>query len=493
MSPPVPTVLHRLFEQHFQAPPTSEEPVAADASQRRMLRLQGANGETAVGVVGPDHDENRAFLSYTRTFLELGLPVPRLYAVDEQAGAWLEEDLGRTTLFDAVLTARAAGHQELPEPIVDLYRQVMRVLPRFQVEGGRAIDYGVAYPRADFDAQAMRWDLSYFKYHFLMLAHVPFHEDRLERDFARLVEFLLESDTDHFVYRDLQSRNIMVHEGRPAFLDYQGGRRGALQYDVASLLHDAKAGLGKALRDTLLDVYLEALADHLPVDRAHFAAHYRGYVLLRTLQALGTYGYRGFYERKPRFLKSVAPRVTDLEGLLASGFVDVDLPELRTVLGRVCASERLRPAPAADDGTLTVHVGSFSYKRGYPPDRGGHGGGMVFDCRGVENPGRDPAYARLSGRDAQVAAFLESVPAAAAFLAHAEALVDASVEVYRGRGFGSLDVHFGCTGGQHRSVYFAERLARHLEERFPDVRVDLVHAEAGAWPARVRTPGPTSA
>lgn len=478
---PVPTVLHRLFEQHFEAPPASVEPVAADASGRTMLRLTGADGETAIGVVGPNHDENRAFLSFTRTFLDLGLPVPELYAVDEAAGAWLEEDLGRTTLFDAVLEARAGGGGALPEPVVALYRRIVAVLPRFQVEGGRAVDYGVAYPRADFDAQAMRWDLSYFKYHFLMLAHIPFHEDRLERDFVRLVDFLLETDTRHFVYRDFQSRNIMVRDGRPAFLDYQGGRRGALQYDVASLLHDAKAGLGDPLREVLLEAYLDALEAHLPVDREHFAAHYRGYVLLRTLQALGTYGYRGFYERKPRFLESVAPRVTDLERFLESGFVQVDLPELRAVLDRVCASEELRPPPAPDDGVLTVHVGSFSYKRGYPCDRGGHGGGMVFDCRAVDNPGRDPAYARLSGRDAPVISFLESVPGARSFLAHAEALVDAQVEVYQERGFQALDVHFGCTGGQHRSVYFAERLALHLRERYPDVRVRVDHSEAVSW------------
>ena len=198
-----------------------------------------------MGVVGPDHDENRAFLSYTRTFLELGLPVPRLYAVDEAAGAWLEEDLGRTTLFDAVLAARAAGHAgACPSPSSTVYRQVLRVLPRFQVEGGRAVDYGAAYPRADFDAQAMRWDLSYFKYHFLMLAHVPFHEDRLERDFARLVAVPARERHASTSSTATSSRaTSWCDEGRPAFLDYQGGRRGALQYDVASLLHDAKAGL----------------------------------------------------------------------------------------------------------------------------------------------------------------------------------------------------------------------------------------------------------
>ena len=489
MTTTVPTVLHRLFEQHFGTPPTSEEPVAADASQRRMLRLWGAGGEQAVGVLGPDADENRAFLSFTRTFTDLGLPVPRLYAVDEQAGAWLEEDLGRTTLFDLVLAARRAGTDGLPGELVEVYRRVLTLLPRFQVEGGRAVDYGVAYPRAAFDAQAMRWDLSYFKYHFLMLAHVPFHEDRLERDFAQLVDFLLETETDHFVYRDFQSRNIMVRDGHPAFLDYQGGRRGALQYDVASLLHDAKAGLGEELREELLDSYLTALETHLPVDRADFAAHYRGYVLLRTLQALGTYGYRGFYERKPRFLKSVAPRVTDLEGLLHSGFVDVDLPELETVLERVCASDRLRPPPPPEDGALHVHVGSFSYKRGYPRDRGGHGGGMVFDCRAVENPGRDPAYADLTGRDEPVIAFLESIPGASSFFTHAQALVDAQIEVYQARGFQALDVHFGCTGGQHRSVYFAEGLARHLADHFPDIHVHLEHAEADTWPRRARTAG----
>jgi len=489
----VPTVLHRLFEQHFGSAPVATEAVAADASQRRMLRLETADGQTVVGVIGPDHDENRAFLSFTRTFHALGLPVPRLYAVDEAAGAWLEEDLGRTTLFDAVQDARADGDGAFPASLLPVYRQVVETLPRFQVEGGRAVDYDAAYPRASFDAQAMLWDLNYFKYHFLMLAHVPFHEDRLEADFRRLVEFLLRTDTEHFVYRDLQSRNVMVRDGRPYFLDYQGGRRGALQYDVASLLHDAKAGLTPGVREELLDAYLDALASHVEVDRERFRIHLRGYVLLRTLQALGTYGYRGFYERKPRFLRSVAPRVDDLEALLATGFVRVALPELHAVLERICASDRLRPAPAARDEPLTVHLGSFSYAQGYPPDRGGHGGGMVFDCRSVDNPGRDPALAGRTGRDPEVCAFLDASPAAEAFFRHACDLVDVQVGVWRERGFHAFDVHFGCTGGRHRSVYFAERLARHLRDRFPDVRVRLTHAEEATWRAGPGADGPGGA
>lgn len=476
-----PDTLHRLFAQCFGADPVSSEPVAADASRRRMLRLTGPDGGTVVGVLGPDRDENRAFLSFSRTFRDLGLPVPEIYALDEEAGAWIEEDLGPLTLFDAVTKARAGNEAPFPSALVPVYRRVVEWLPRFQIGGGDAIDFSVAYPRADFDTQAMLWDLGQFKYHFLMLAHVPFHENRLERDFRRLVDFLLQAGTRHFVYRDLQSRNIMVRGGEPWFLDYQGGRRGALQYDVASLLHDAKVGLPDAIREDLLRAYLDALETHVEVDRAHFRTYLRGYVLLRALQALGTYGYRGFYERKPRFLKSVAPRVADVERLLASGFVEIYLPELRAVLEQVCASRRLRPPSAKPTDGLVVHVGSFSYRRGYPEDRGGHGGGLVFDCRAVENPGRDPAFADLTGRDPEVVSHLDGAAQARAFFENVRALVDAQVRTYLERGFNALDVHFGCTGGRHRSVYFAERLARHLEETFPTVRVHLRHAEDVTW------------
>jgi aminoglycoside/choline kinase family phosphotransferase len=478
--------LTRLFEERFGTPPSSILEIGADGSNRTYYRLVGPAMETAVGAYGPDAEENRAFLSYTRAFGASGFPVPELYGQDERAGIWLLQDLGDTTLFDALVLARQREGAEFPASMAGVYRRVLELLPRFQVEGARIIDFSVAYPRAAFDKQSIRWDLNYFKYHFLKLAHIPFSEQRLEQDFGTLTWFLLQAETDHFLYRDFQSRNIMLCEGEPFFIDYQGGRKGAVHYDVASLLYDAKAAIPQADRDRLLDHYLAALADHVHVDRDEFIEYYRGYVIIRVLQALGAYGYRGFFERKPRFLQSVPFAARNLAVILDRG-LPVDTPELRSVLGRIVdryAGEWLEEEPPG----LTVRIASFSYKRGYPQDPGGHGGGFVFDCRGLPNPGRQLEFTDQSGLDAPVIRFLDSREEAQAFWRGVRQIVEAQVEEYLRRGFTSLAVAFGCTGGQHRSVYLAERLARHLAEVFPQVHVRLVHREHESWPRRLPDP-----
>jgi aminoglycoside/choline kinase family phosphotransferase len=480
-------VFRKLFKQHFGAPPVSILEIAGDGSARKMVRLVGEHMETAVGVVGPDPDENRAFLSFSRAFHGIGLPVPEIYAVDEKAGMYVEEDLGETTLFDAVSQARQADPQaDFPAEMLPVYRRILEVLPRFQVEGGKVVDYSVAYPRAAFDRQSILWDLNYFKYHFLKLAHIPFNEARLEKDFRRFATFLLGADTRHFLYRDFQSRNVMVREGEPWFIDYQGGRRGALQYDVASLLWDPKVGLTEALREELLEEYLEHLDGYLPrVDRNRFRQHLRGYVLVRIMQAMGAYGYRGFFERKPRFLQSVPGAIRNVERLLETGFVPVDLPELRQVLERICGNTVLRKKAPTPMPGLTVYTGSFSYKAGYPDDAGGHGGGFVFDCRAIHNPGRYAEYASLCGCDEPVENFLESLPEVDDFWASVRGLVEHHVGAWLTRGFASLSVYFGCTGGQHRSVYFAERLGAYLRANYPSVNVVVTHREQPRWePAR---------
>jgi aminoglycoside/choline kinase family phosphotransferase len=476
----------RLYETHFGTPPASMLQIEGDGSSRQMYRLIGPDMQTAVGVVGPDPEENRAFLSFTRAFRSIGLPVPEIYGVEEESGIYLEEDLGDTTLFEAVRTAREADPDAaFPAAMIPVYERILEVLPRFQVEGGKVADYTVAYPRAAFDRQSIMWDLNYFKYHFLKLAHVPFNEARLEKDFRRLATFLLGADTRHFLYRDFQSRNVMLRDREPWFIDYQGGRRGALQYDLASLLYDPKVGIPEELRDRWIERYLDHLQQHLPrVDRTRFCQHFRGYVLVRIMQAMGAYGYRGFFERKPRFLQSVPGAIRNIERLLETGFLPVDLPELRGVLERICASTSLRrSAPRIRPG-LTVRIGSFSYKGGYPQDESGHGGGFVFDCRAVHNPGRYAEYASQCGCDEPVADFLENLPETEEFWENVRDLVDRQVGVYLTRGFTALSVYFGCTGGQHRSVYFAERLAEHLRRNFPSVNVELSHREEARWPAR---------
>ncbi|HEU0077156.1 MAG TPA: RNase adapter RapZ [Longimicrobiaceae bacterium] len=483
-------ILRRLFKQYFGKVPASILPLEGDGSSRSMYRLVGDSYETAIGVVGPDREENRAFISYSRDFRSVGLPVPQVYAFDEEAGVYLEEDLGDSTLFDALSLARQTDGSDFPAGMVPVYERVLQVLPRFQVEGGKVVDYSVAYPRAAFDRQSILWDLNYFKYHFLKLAHVPFNESRLEKDFKRLTTFLLGADTRHFMYRDFQSRNVMLREGEPWFIDYQGGRRGALQYDVASLLFDPKAAIPEALRERLLEHYLDSLEKYLPVNREQFRQHFRGYVFVRIMQAMGAYGYRGFFERKPRFLASVPQAIHNLERLLETGFLPVELPELRGVFEYICASRTLRKSPVQVPPGLTVQVGSFSYKNGYPEDAGGHGGGFVFDCRALHNPGRYAEYAGLCGCDEPVVKFLEEVPEVEEFWKHVRAIIDGQVDTYLTRGFTSLSVHFGCTGGQHRSVYFAERLAKHLGRKFPQANVVLAHREESRWPARAEAAAP---
>jgi aminoglycoside/choline kinase family phosphotransferase len=478
-------VFTRLFKEHFGKPPVTILPMEADGSSRTMFRVVGDAYETAIGVIGPDHEENRAFLSFSRSFRQAGLRVPQIYGVDEAAGMYLEEDLGETTLFEALAAARRGEPDaDFPGAMLPVYRRVVEELPRFQVEGGRVVDYSNAYPRAAFDRQSILWDLNYFKYHFLKLAHVPFSESRLEHDFKRLTAFLLRADNRHFLYRDFQSRNIMLRDGQPWFIDYQGGRRGALQYDIASLLYDAKAAIPEPVRERILDHYLDALEEHVVVDRELFREHYRGYVLVRIMQAMGAYGYRGFFERKPRFLQSVPPAVDNIERLLETGLLAIELPELRAVLERICASETLRRRPVRPAPGLTVNVGSFSYKHGYPEDHSGHGGGFVFDCRALHNPGRYAEYTDLCGCDAPVVDFLERNAEIDEFWDSVRTLVDNQVRTYLKRGFNSLSVFFGCTGGQHRSVYFAERLGRHVQQRFPDANVRVTHREEARWPAR---------
>src|SRR6202034_2398069 len=297
-------LLKNLFEQHFHSPVERIQPVQGQlgGSGRKIIPL--AAGEvSAISILYDVREENAAFLEFSRHFRKHGLPVPQIYAEDLDHGAYLEEDLGDTTLFE-FLSANRSGETVAPK-VVEAYRKVVAILPRFQVEAGRDLNYKVCYPRASFDRQSIAWDLNYFKYYFLRLAGIPFNEQALEVDFTRLTKFLLGADHDYFLYRDFQSRNIMLRDDQPWFLDYQGGRKGALHYDIASLLYDGKADLPPVMRQELLDHYLDTLSGFIDLDRGAFMEHYYAYVYVRILQALGAYGFRGFYERKAHFLQSV--------------------------------------------------------------------------------------------------------------------------------------------------------------------------------------------
>ena len=467
------TVLENLFEQYFHAPPTRVEPLHGQlgGSGRNILRLAN-EAHSAIGILYGVREENVAFVEFSRAFRRGGLPVPQIYAEALENGAYLEEDLGDLTLFQFLSQNRRV--EDIAPEVVEAYRKVVAVLPRFQVEMRDKVNYKVCYPRASFDRQSIAWDLNYFKYHFLRLAGVSFSEQALEKDFARLTKFLLEAGRDYFLYRDFQSRNVMLVEGTPYFLDYQGGRKGALQYDIASLLFDAKADLPPALRQRLLEHYLDTLATYIPLDRERFLHYYFAYVYVRVMQALGAYGFRGFFERRPVFLQSVPYALKNIRWLLHNAHLPVELPALMQVFTAILGSEKLQGfAPEPDK--LTVRITSFSFHRGLPKDETGHGGGFVFDARSLPNPGREDQYKPLTGKDAPVADYLNQQETVRQYFAHVLSLVEASVESYQSRGFKNLAVSFGCTGGQHRSVYLAEQMAKHLRER--DVPVVLHHRE----------------
>jgi len=436
------------------------------------MRLK-ARGVSAVGVLYGVREENVAFLEFSRHFRRHGLPVPEIYGEDLGQGAYLEEDLGDTTLFD--LLARNRTGDTIAPAVVNAYQKVVAVLPRFQVEAGRDLNYKVCYPRASFDRQSISWDLNYFKYYFLRLAGIPFNEQELEDDFVRLTDYLLTAPSDYFLYRDFQSRNVMMRDDEPWFVDYQGGRKGALQYDIASLLYDAKADLPPDLRLKLLNDYVEALRSHVQVDRERFFEHYYAFVYVRILQALGAYGYRGFFERKAHFLQSVPYALKNLRWLLHHVRLPVELPTLIQAFQSMLGSEKLLGLASAADH-LTVRIFSFSFHRGLPQDDTGNGGGFVFDGRNLPNPGREERFKAITGRDAPVIEYLNQQESVHQFLASVFSLVDAAVENYKQRGFKNLMVSFGCTGGQHRSVYLAEQLAKRLRAR-NGVDVQVRHME----------------
>jgi aminoglycoside/choline kinase family phosphotransferase len=454
-------VLKHLYEQHFRSPAESVKPLQGQlgGSGRAILRLSGSGG-SAIGIVYPVREENVAFLEFSRHFRRHGLPVPEIYAEDLANSAYLEEDLGDITLFESLSDSR--NGETISPAAIEAYRKVVSILPRFQVEAGRDLNYRVCYPRSSFDRQSISWDLNYFKYYFLRLAGIPFSEQALENDFTRLTKLLLAAPHDYFLYRDFQSRNIML-------------RNGALQYDIASLLYDGKADLPPAVRQELLDYYLDCLADFIPVDRAAFMEYYYAYVYVRIMQALGAYGFRGFYERKAHFLQSVPYALKNLRWLAHNVKLPIAVPALMECLQGMLSSEKLQHIAAATD-KLTVRIFSFSFHHQMPVDESGNGGGFVFDARSLPNPGREERFKQLTGKDAPVIEYLNQQGSVHRYFEHVASLVDSTVAAYQSRGFSSLMVSFGCTGGQHRSVFLAEQLAQHLRSH-AGVEVFIRHIE----------------
>ena len=462
----------QLFEQHFNEQADSFEILPPSGSYREYCRLQNY-GRSVIGVLNDDVKENNAFLTFTRHFRKNNIPVPEIYVASEDSKIYLLEDLGNTTLFDFLSAERE--REGFSENITDVYKNVLKILPKIQVDAGKNLDYSVCYPRAAFDKQSMLWDLSYFKYYFLKLAKIPFDEQALEDDFQTFSDYLLSADSDYFMYRDFQSRNVMLRNNEVFFIDYQGGRRGALQYDLASLLYDGKANIPQNVRNELYEFYIGELKNHLAFDEKEFSAYFRGFVLIRIMQAMGAYGFRGFYEKKQHFLKSIPYALKNLEYILGKLNLPVEIPELKKVLVLLTKSEALKEI-GKETTDLTIRITSFSYKKGIPDDPSGNGGGFVFDCRAINNPGRLDEYKYLTGKDLEVQEFLEQNSEIEIFLKSVKAILDQSIHVYLERGFKHLSVNFGCTGGQHRSVYSAEKIAEYLKNNYP-VDVVLIHRE----------------
>lgn len=447
------------------------------ASYREYYRISFKN-KTVIGVFNEDFKENEAFLSFSKIFKKANLNVPDVLFEDLKNNVYLLNDLGDTTLY-SLIHEKKHNYESSPE-LISFYKKALEELLKFQIIADKKIDFSYCYPRPLFDRQSILWDLNYFKYDFLKLGRIGFDEQLLENDFQKFSAFVASVNTDYFLYRDFQSRNIMIKDGELFFIDYQGGRKGALQYDVASLLYDAKAEIPNSLRQELLNHYLDVLESDYNVSPTEFMKSYYAFVLVRILQAMGAYGFRGLFEKKVHLIKSIIPATKNLKHLMENGKLDFDIPHLHKVFENLINSDEFKMYEdrILPNDKLSVTITSFSYKREIPIDLTDNGGGYVFDCRGLNNPGRYLDFKLLNGRDEDVIKFLEENSNVKDYLLHIYPLVDSTIEKYLQRGFKDLMINFGCTGGQHRSVYCAERMFEYLNSKY-DINVFLSHIEQG--------------
>ena len=499
-------LLKKLYAETFKTEVAQITPLKQAGSNRQYFRLADAKGKTVVGVVGTSKDENHAFLAIAKHFLKKGISVPKILSASEDEMRYIQEDLGSKALFDALSKGRESGGCYSTEE-EELLKKVVAKLPEIQVLGGNGMNWDVCYPQPSFDTMNVMFDLNYFKYCFLKATGVDFHELRLEEDFRHLALELTREDAGNivgFMYRDFQARNVMLKDGEPFFIDFQGGRKGPVYYDLASFLWQASAKYPEYLRTELTDIYYYCLKGLTDVpDRETFEKRLLLFVFFRTLQVLGAYGFRGYFERKEHFLKSIPAAIENLQALLPE--FKASFPYLTDVLQEVVRNmkekaktslqeqptkllqEKVPNSPKGsisspsvskydNQGELVVKVWSFSYKKGIPEDESGNGGGYVFDCRGTHNPGRYDEYKPLTGLDAPVIRFLEEDGEILSFLENIYPLAERHVRRYMERGFTSLSFAFGCTGGRHRSVYSAQHLAEHLHQTF-GVKVILRHRE----------------
>ena len=499
--------LKRLYREATGLEVAKTEELPGAGSNRHYYRLHGTDGSTLIGAIGTSRDENHAFCYLAAHFVRAGLPVPQVIAESRDGLRYLQTDLGDLSLFDALKGGREAGGRYNARER-ELLRRTIAALPSFQIRGARGLDFTHCYPQAALDETNVLFDLNYFKYCFLKATGLDFHELKLEASFQLLARDIVAIPASAFMYRDFQARNVMLDaEGNPYFIDFQGGRRGPVQYDVASFLWQASAHYPGKLRRQLIDIYLQSLKQYQEVNEKQFREGLQLCVLFRLLQVLGAYGFRGYFERKRHFLDSIPPAMDNLRELLSEG--GCPYPYLSEVLSElVClpqfAPQKPEPVRRADGlrttdlnpysahpqdgpptfsrydgrGPLVVRIFSFSYRKGIPEDTSGNGGGYVFDCRSTHNPGRYEPYKQLTGLDEPVIRFLEDDGEILTFLESVYRLADAHVRRYIQRGFTSLMFSFGCTGGQHRSVYSAQHLAEHIHYKF-GIEVHVCHREQG--------------
>ncbi|HEU4472113.1 MAG TPA: RNase adapter RapZ [Flavisolibacter sp.] len=471
-----------LYQQWSGKAPVQVDVLPQSGSDRRYLRLRGEDGSTVIGTHGLNVPENDAFVYFARHFEEKGLNVPSVLAMNDDRTVYLQKDFGDISLLNVL------EEKGFTPEVYALFRESLHQLARLQVLGDEGLDYKKCLTNQEFGKQAIMADLLYFKYYFLDAIRKPYDKQKLIDDFEALSTYLTYTEYKYFMFRDFQSRNILVSgENRVNFIDFQGGMKGAPQYDVASMIWQARANLPEDWKNALLEDYMNDFESIISntINKDVFRSQYNGYVLIRLLQVLGAYGFRGLFERKAQFLTSIPLALNNLRFFIENYSLGIVVPEFSRVLN-ICIDEeiiqRFTPIQANEQTPLVVRICSFSYRKGIPQDDSGNGGGFVFDCRGIDNPGRHDQYKEIHGRDKPVMEYLERQTRMQDFLNSVFDIVDISVEAYIQRGFSNLSVSFGCTGGQHRSVYAADALARHLRNKYK-VSIDLCHVvqEEKGW------------
>lgn len=468
--------LSLLCVKHYGKGEWEGKKLKGEGSNRKYYRMtRTSDGLSCIGVKGENKEENEAFIYLSGHLNGKNLPVPAVLETSEDKMYYIQQDLGDMSLFQYI--SNGIKTNRFDEEEVKMLKNTMEVLPAIQFDGAQGLDFGKCYPMPEMDHQSIMWDLNYFKYCFLKLTKIDFSEKLLESDFAKLAVEIENEEYETFMYRDFQSRNVMICDGKPHMIDFQGGRRGPYLYDVASFVWQAKANYPASLKKELTKTYYKSLQKYKKIEESEFNSKLQTMVLFRTMQVLGAYGYRGLFERKEHFVQSIPYAIGNLRDLLNDGGCD-KYEYLKQLLTRLTEMPELqhKEKKEQDLTKLTVKVYSFSYKKGIPEDDSGNGGGYVFDCRGVHNPGKYDQYKPLTGRDKPVIDFLEEDGEILTFLDSVYKLADAHVERYIERGFSSLMFSFGCTGGQHRSVYSAQHVAEHIAKKF-GVKVILTHRE----------------